>query len=236
MRAKLLVALTAAATLLIPAATYSAAASASGVRSAASAPPTIQPAIPGTSSNFELVGHNPLFHRGMNAAATIFGNYLYVGNRSDGSNTCPDGSTGCVHPHPGILILNIANPAEPDIVGEIGPPFAGNVGITTRELRVWPQQKLLMVMTFRCSHVIHACPAGTDAQFPFNIEFFDLSDPVHPRFIESYVPTSAAGRAVKPHEMYLWADPSNHGRALLWISTPTISTNPVIPNMIVVDI
>src|SRR5712692_1767726 len=115
MRAKLLVALTAAATLLIPAATYSAAASASGVRSAASAPPTIQPAIPGTSSNFELVGHNPLFHRGMNAAATIFGNYLYVGNRSDGSNTCPDGSTGCVHPHPGILILNIANPAGHDI-------------------------------------------------------------------------------------------------------------------------
>ncbi len=236
MRAKLLVALTAAATLLMPAAAYSAAASPSGVRSAASAPPAIQPAIPGTSSNFELVGKNPLFHRGMNAAFTIFGNYLYVGNRSDGSNTCPDGSTGCDHPHPGILILNIANPAEPDIVGEIGPPFAGNVGITTRELRVWPQQKLLMVMTFRCSHVIHACPAGNDTTFPYKFEFFDLSDPVHPRFIESYVPTSAAGRAVKPHEMYLWTDPNNPARALLWISTPTISTNPAIPNMMVVDI
>lgn len=93
-----------------------------------------------------------------------------MGNRTDGSNVCPDGSTGCDHPHPGILILNIANPANPDIVGEIGPPFAGNVGITTRELRVWPQKKLLMVMAFRCSHVIHACPAGTDAQFPFSIE------------------------------------------------------------------
>jgi hypothetical protein len=31
--------------------------------------------------------------------------------------------------------------------------------------------------------------------------------PVHPRFISSYVPTSAAGLAVKPHEMYLWQDP-----------------------------
>jgi len=192
--------------------------------------------VPGTSGNFELVGKNPLYHRGMNAAAAIFGNYLYVGNRSDGSSTCPDGTTGCDHPHPGILILNIANPAEPDIVGEIGPPLAGNVGITTRELRVWPQKKLLMVMTFRCSHVIHACPAGTDAQFPFNIEFFDLADPVHPRFIESYVPTSAAGRHVKPHEMYLWADPNNPGRALLWISTPTISANPAIPSMMVADI
>jgi hypothetical protein len=226
MRSRLLVALTAAATLLIPAGAYAGAATT----------PTIPPAIPGTSSNFQLVGHNPLYHRGMNAAPAIFGNYLYVGNRSDGSNTCPDGSTGCDHPHPGILILNISNPAEPDVVGEIGPPFAGNVGITTRELRVWPQQKLLMVMTFRCSHVIHACPAGTDTQFPFKIEFFDLSDPVHPKFIESYVPTSAAGRAVKPHEMYLWADPNNPQRALLFISTPTISANPAIPNLMIVDI
>src|SRR6266702_7633418 len=79
------------------------------------------PAIPGTSSNFQLVGHNPLYHRGMNAAPAIFGNYLYVGNRSDGSNTCPDGSTGCTHVHPGILIVNIADPSQPDIVGEIGP-------------------------------------------------------------------------------------------------------------------
>src|SRR5262249_60652772 len=86
------------------------------------------------------------------------------------------------------------------------------------------------------SHVTPACPAGPAAQFPFNIEFFDLSDPVHPRFIESYVPTSAAGRAVKPHEMYLWADPNDAGRALLWISTPTISANPAIPNLMVVDI
>src|SRR5262249_26235773 len=193
----------------------------------------IPPAIPGTSSNFQLVGQNPLFNRGMNAAPAIFGNYVYVGNRSDASNTCPDGTTGCAHPHPGILILNIADPTEPDIVGEIGPPFAGNVGITTRELRVWPQQKLLMVMTFRCSHFIHDCAAGTDKQFPFKIEFFDLSDPANPRFIESYVPTSAAGRAVKPHEMYLWTDPNNPQRALLWISTPTISTNPAIPNLMV---
>src|SRR6266851_5512854 len=157
MRSKLLVAATMAAALLVPAGAYSAAASASAL-----SPAGVPPAIPGTSSNFELVGHNPLFHRGMNAAAAIFGNYLYIGNRSDGSSTCPDGSTGCTHPHPGVLILNISDPAQPDIVGEIGPPFAGNVGITTRELRVWPQQKLLMVMTFRCSHVIHDCrPALT---------------------------------------------------------------------------
>src|SRR5215472_15760270 len=234
MRSRLLVALVATAALILPVASASSASTIS--RSPATASSGIQPAVPGTSSNFELVGKNPLFHRGMNAAATVFGNYLYVGNRTDASNTCPDGTTGCDHQHPGILILNISNPSNPEVVGEIGPPFAGNVGITTRELRVWPQQKLLMVMTFRCSHVIHACPAGNDTTFPFKFEFFDLTDPVHPRFIESYVPTSAAGRHVKPHEMYLWADPNNPNRALLWISTPTISTNPAIPQMMVVDI
>src|SRR5215831_15269562 len=36
---------------------------------------------PGTSQNFQLVGHNSLFGRGMNAAITIYGHYLYVGNR-----------------------------------------------------------------------------------------------------------------------------------------------------------
>ncbi len=40
------------------------------------------------SSNFQLVGQNPLFNRGMNAAAAIFQNFLYVGNRTDGSSRC----------------------------------------------------------------------------------------------------------------------------------------------------
>ena len=119
MRSRLLLALTAAAALVT---------TVTAAPSGAAATPGVSPAIPGTSSNFQLVGKNPLYHRGMNAAAAIFGNYLYVGNRTDGSNTCPDGSTGCSHPHPGILILNISNPSQPDIVGEIGPPFAGNVG------------------------------------------------------------------------------------------------------------
>src|SRR5260370_8717047 len=45
---------------------------------------------PGTSQNFQLVGSNPLFNRGMNAALAIFDHFLYVGNRSDGSNSCGD--------------------------------------------------------------------------------------------------------------------------------------------------
>jgi hypothetical protein len=203
---------------------------------------------PGTAKNFKPIGHEPLFDRGMNAAPAIFGDFLYVGNRTDGSSSCGVDESGeqipgeCTHPHPGVLIVDIARPRNPEVVGEIGPPHAGLPGITTRELRVWPEKKLLMVMTFSCSAVIHACeptPPGfpsRDAAFPFDIKFFDLSDPRHPRFLSSYVPTSKAGQEVKPHEMFLWIDPKDEDRALLWLSTPSISVDPGRPNMMVVDI
>ena len=41
---------------------------------------------PGTSQNFTLVGSNPLFNRGMNAALAIFDHFVYIGNRTDGSS------------------------------------------------------------------------------------------------------------------------------------------------------
>lgn len=50
------------------------------------------------------------------------------------------------------------------------------------------------------------------------------------------MPTSAAGLHVKPHEMFLWVDPNNEDRALMFISTPTITTDPTVPNLMVVDI
>ncbi len=129
------------------------------------------PAAAQESSNFQLVGHNPLFDRGMNAAAAIFQNFLYVGNRTDGSSRCGFGDPrrtdpnfgldSCPHLHPGILILSISNPASPTVVGEIPAPLNTSgqpVGITSREVRVWPSKQLLMTMNFRCSSVIHACP------------------------------------------------------------------------------
>ncbi len=50
------------------------------------------------------------------------------------------------------------------------------------------------------------------------------------------MPTSAAGLQVKPHEMYLWQDPRRPDRALLWLSTPSLSADPTVPNMMIVDI
>ena len=198
---------------------------------------------PGTSLNFQLVGHHGLFARGMNAALAMYGRYVYVGNRTDGSPPCsqtggvqPCHASENVHTHPGILIVDVVNPAAPTVVGEFGSPHAALSGITTRELRVWPEKKLLIVMTFRCSSAIHDCPPGTDATFPFDIKFFDLTDPLNPRFLRSHVTRSSAGTAIKPHEMYLWVDPKDPDRALLWESTPTASVDPARPNLVIEDI
>src|SRR5438093_4296310 len=213
---------------------------------------------PGTSLNFSLIGHNPLFGRGMNAALANFDHFLYIGNRTDASNSCgdlngtgpvvapvltptnPDGT--CTHVHPGILIVDIANPAAPTVVGEIPasvavPNAAGEpVGVTSRELRVWPEKKLLIELSFRCSRTIHACPRGNDITFPFDYKFFDLSDPVHPQPIKRHVTKSAAGIAVKPHEFFLWLDPNNGDRALLFESTPSVAVDPARPNLVIEDI
>lgn len=207
--------------------------------------------------NFELVGHDPLFGRGMNAALAIYGHYAYVGNRSDGSSSCgdlngtgpvapvltptnPDGT--CTHVHPGVLVVDVGDPANPAVVGEIpaevaAPNAAGApVGVTSRELRVWPRKKLLVELSFRCSRLIHDCPRGNDTAFPFDYKFFDLTDPVHPALLKRHVTRSQAGVAVKPHEFYLWEDPQDPDRALLFESTPSASVNPARPNLVVEDI
>jgi LVIVD repeat len=50
------------------------------------------------------------------------------------------------------------------------------------------------------------------------------------------VTKSKAGLAIKPHEFYLWIDPNNEDRALLWESTPSVSVDPNRPNLVIEDI
>ncbi len=183
---------------------------------------------------FELVGHNPLNSRGMNAAPALYDHYLYVGNRTDGQYH---------HTTPGILIVDVANPSAPAIVGEIPP--GTTLAETSRELRVWPEKKLLMVMNFGCSEAIHACAslqtatgqAGVQQVSP-TIRFYDLANPVSPDLLATYQPPviegSTSGARLVPHEMFLWTDPKSSSRAILYFTSPT-ETEPR-ANLVAVDV
>ena len=167
-----------------------------------------------SAGSFERLGHSPLLNRGMNAGLAVYGNFAYVGSRTDGS-----------HVDAGVLVLDISNPANPQVVYQIGPPEEGLLGQTSRELRVWPDQELLIVLNFDCEAGLHNCgPSAT----PPHMNFYDVSaaNAAQPRLIARYVLPRI------PHEFFLWEDPRIDHRALLYISTPGIIGD----NLLVLDI
>ena len=151
------------------------------------------------SDGFQQVGHNPLLGRGMNAAIALHDGYVYVGSRTDAS---------AAHESPGVLVVDVRDPAAPSVVGQIGPPNAGNSGESSRELRVWPQQDLLAVLNIACDVTTHACSSASVVP---RIDFYDISTPAAPVKLGSYRPSAP------PHEMFLWTDGDD--RALLYLST-----------------
>lgn len=159
--------------------------------------------------SFELLGHSPLNNRGMNAALAVHKNYAYVGSRTDGK---ADNANGA-----GVLVVDVSDPKAPEVVHEIGLPHEGNEGETSREMRVWREQELLVVMNLgsNCSFLIHACsPRSVDD----NYRFYDISgkNGAKPKFVAEYKPSS------NPHEFYLWVDPKRpKSRALMVQSTPS---------------
>jgi hypothetical protein len=151
-----------------------------------------------------VVGQDPLFHRGMNAGLAVWNDFAYVGSRTDGSK---------VHPHAGVLVVDIHDPGRPKVMGEIGPPDEGNPSETSRELRVWPSKHLLLVLNFRCDPLIHDC-RGSPVE-P-TIRFYDIGGKraAKPVLVSTYHPQRT------PHEFFLWQDPNDQSRALLYLSTP----------------
>jgi hypothetical protein len=176
--------------------------------------PTLTANTPASTGSFELVGHTPLLQRGMNAGLAVHGTYAYVGSRTDGS-----------HLDAGVLVVDISNPASPTVVYQIGPPEEGNVGQTSRELRVWPEQELLVVLNFNCEAGLHHCQGP---QAPPNISVYDISgaNASKPELIAVYILERT------PHEFFLWDDPNVDSRALLYVSTPARFSD----NLLVIDI
>ena len=183
--------------------------------------PAAKPAPPG---RLELVGKNPLLDRGMNAALAVRGKYAYVGSRTDGS-----------HPNSGVLVVDVSDPSQPRVVKQIGRPDEANPAESSRELRIWPEQNLLIVMNFQCDDVGHACLGAAAGTVEPTFRFYDIAGDhaADPKLVAAYhVPRT-------PHEFFLWRDPERAGRALLYITTPFVSGAEIDkdrPHLLVTDI
>lgn len=159
---------------------------------------------PASAGSLDLVGHSPLSFRGMNSALAVAGNYAYVGSRSDGPP-----------PKGGVAVVDISNPARPRHVHSIGLTAEGAPGLSSRELRVWPEQHLLVVLRFACE-LPQTC---LDYGAPASYAFYDIkgANAAAPKLLSTYTPSRV------PHEFFLWVDPNRDHRALLYMSTLTAS-------------
>jgi len=143
------------------------------------------------------VGHEPLLNRGMNAAIALNGDHAYIGSRTDG------GHEGM--PQGGIMVVDISDPSDPAL---LDPPLDAKPGESTRELRVWQSQDVLIDLNTNCGvgPTLHHCTEDSIS----NIRFYDISgaNAVHPRLLHEF--------KVDTHEFFLWQDPKNPERALIF--------------------
>src|SRR4051794_22647440 len=167
-------------------------------------------ALPGS---FELVGHDPLRMpdmpmgvegRGMNAAIAVQGRYVYVGSRTDGKNNNAN--------HAGIFIVDTADPGHPHIVNEMSLPYEGLPGESSRELRVWRSHNVLIVVHTNCGgNGAHQCSINSRSR----MRFYDISgaNGANPQLLWE--------NTLDTHEFYIWEDPKNPDKALMFASSAT---------------
>jgi hypothetical protein len=153
-------------------------------------------AVKAKTGSLTQVGHEPLLGRGMHAAIAIQGNYAYVGSRTDRHEGTP---------HGGVMVVDISDPSDPTLVG---PPFDAKAGESSRELRVWRSQGILIVLNTNCGvgPTLHHCTQPSIS----NMRFYDISgaNATKPRLLNQF--------DVDTHEFFLWQDPANPERALIF--------------------
>jgi hypothetical protein len=147
-------------------------------------------------SSLKQVGHEPLLNRGMNAALAVHGDYVYIGSRTDAHPG---------QPHGGLMVVDISKPRKPTLVGG---PFDARPGESTRELRVWHSQEILIVLNTNCGvgPMLHHCLQPSIS----NVRFYDISGP------NAAMPRPISRFDVDTHEFFLWEDPKNPARALMF--------------------
>lgn len=138
------------------------------------------------AGSFEIVGHADLGARGMNSALAIYQHTVYVGSRIDNQP---------------VLIVDVADPEAPAVVGQIGAPDEGLPGMSSRELRVVPDLKLLVVLNLQCSPDLHGCQNTRSEQE--NLKLYDLTDPHAPVLVGMYGFSSLPRTPRSPHEFFI---------------------------------
>ena len=156
------------------------------------------------ASTFEIVGHADLGARGMNAAIAIAGDTAYIGSRVDQKP---------------IVILDLADPTAPAMVGEI----PGTIGMSSRELRA--SGNTLVVLNLLCSPELHGCSGGTGTE---NLELYDITDRRAPVLLATYPVAGSRFFPRSPHEFYLWHDAA---KTLVYLASPGAS-----PTLEVIDV
>jgi hypothetical protein len=164
---------------------------------AAAAPANSSAAGDRPQGSFKQVGHEPLRNRGMNAAIAVHKDYAYIGSRTDG------GHAG--QPQGGLMVVDVSAPSRPRLVAG---PLDQRAGESTRELRVWREKGLLIVLNTNCGvgPGLHHCTVPSIS----NIRFYDIKGPnaERPRLLHEFT--------VDTHEFFLWEDPNDAGRALIF--------------------
>jgi len=158
------------------------------------------------SGSLTEVGHEPLMNRGMNAALAVKGDFVYVGSRTDG------GHEGM--PHGGIMIVDVSDPSDPTLVAG---PLDAHPGESSRELRIWRSQDVLIVLNTNCGvgDLLHHCTQPSVSNF----RFYDISgaNATQPRFLSQI--------NVNTHEFFLWVDPNDPDRALIFAGNANPNPN-----------
>jgi hypothetical protein len=141
----------------------------------------------------------------MNAALAVAGDTVYVGARNDSQP---------------ILIVDVADPAAPAIVGEV----PGLAGMSQRELRAVPDLNLLVVLSMQCSPQLHACTGAGETE---SLKLYDIADRRAPALLSTYPIAGSRFFPRGPHEFYLRRDGA---RVLLYVAAPGAS-----PSLEIVD-
>lgn len=147
---------------------------------------------------FHVVGYNPILNpgetrpRGRNGGIAIEGNCLYVASRLTRRSGTGSHFGNTALP-PEIAIVDIANPAKPQTVGHV----ATILGANNREIRTIPGAHTLIVLN----------DEGTR-----NLQIYDVANCRNP------VLTRTINLGQRGHEFFVWRDPANHQRFLIYVS------------------